>query len=399
MCSYVPSSLISVFLYVLMMMCVVHRSNGVPFISEHKIALLHLHDDAPFFSDLGALTLSNKRRYAIRHGYEMVLHTSSETEGLFAIADCSQAGAIRRHDSCYVEDKDFAIDERAATFGKIKLAINACRGRKGYWMLWSDADAMIVNQSIALTDVIDDRFDMGLTVDWLMINAGVMLIKCSKWSVDFLKNIYKAREFDKAQALDQSAIQYFVDNEKNREQHVQYMPKWSINVYTEEYRAGDFILHMAGKLYEATTGGALAVAHQFDILSRAHDIEDVKAFFHSQYFLNFYSGICVQNTNDAMDSECKPEDARRRKLNEALASMSSASRYRHVAMRYYWLQNWKDEHDVGDWGEDREMFDALKQTKMEDDYNEKEVVGLRSSNYDQTSEETKISGQESHDEL
>lgn len=47
------------------------------------VALLHMHDGAPFFLRLGALTLANKRRYAERHGYEMVAHVPEGTDGLF----------------------------------------------------------------------------------------------------------------------------------------------------------------------------------------------------------------------------------------------------------------------------------------------------------------------------
>lgn len=67
-------------------------------------------------------------------------------------------------------------------------------------MLWSDADALFVNQSIPLSDIIDDAYDIMLTEDWLMINAGVMLFKCSPWTVQFLKKVYTDRSFDKVSA-------------------------------------------------------------------------------------------------------------------------------------------------------------------------------------------------------
>lgn len=47
------------------------------------VALVHMHDGAPFFLRLGGLTLANKRRYAARHGYEMVAHVPEGTDGLF----------------------------------------------------------------------------------------------------------------------------------------------------------------------------------------------------------------------------------------------------------------------------------------------------------------------------
>eukprot|EP00178_Gracilaria_changii_P004269 TRINITY_DN1670_c0_g1_i1.p1 TRINITY_DN1670_c0_g1~~TRINITY_DN1670_c0_g1_i1.p1 ORF type:complete len:392 (+),score=64.29 TRINITY_DN1670_c0_g1_i1:4838-6013(+) len=364
--------------------------------SVHKIALLHLHDNAPFFAELGSLTLANKQRYATRHDYEMVSHTPSGSHGLFQRAKCSDPQVVKRGNECYKQDAPFQIDRRAPTFGKIKLALSACVGRKGFWLLWSDADAMIVNQSIPLTNLIDDRYDMAITVDWLMINAGVILLKCSKWSVAFLKRVYAAREFDNARALDQSALQHFFDAEPELKQHVKFIPKWTMNVYTEEYRPGDFLLHMAGKLYEATVPGALAVAHQFDILSTVEDREDIEAFFRTQYLLNTYSGQCIQDSEDARDSECKPHDEKRRKLKEALILMSSPSRYRHVALRYYWMPDWKDAYDSEDWNEGSVAFEASKPLPAERDFEEEsELADLGGAMEGKDDDELGVS----HDEL
>lgn len=55
----------------------------------------------------------------------------------------------------------------------------------------------MVNQSIKLEDsIIDDRYDFILTKDWLMLNAGMLLLKCSDWMENFLAQVYDAKEFD-----------------------------------------------------------------------------------------------------------------------------------------------------------------------------------------------------------
>ena len=327
--------------------------------SKEKIALLHLHDGAYFFKGLGQISLSNKARYAARHGYELVSHTPSGTTGLWASAACDMPNAVRRSNGCFVPANDFNIDARAPTFGKIKLARAACKGRSGYWLLWTDADALVVNQTVPLTTVIDDRFDVLVSADWLMINAGMMLFKCTDWTAAFLDTVYAAREFDKARALDQSAFQHHFDSLPDAAQHVGYAPKHKLNVYVEEYRPGDFLLHMAGKLYEATVAGATAIAMQFDLLSMIDDIKDIRAFFDTYYMLNYYSGICTVSGH-AGDSSCKPTDPGRLKLNETLGAISSPDRYRHVGMRYYWLQNWKDKHDTADWDSNRAIFNPAE---------------------------------------
>lgn len=343
--------------------------SSIPKFSERKIVLLHLHDRAFFFSRLGALTLANKARYVLRHGYELAYHTPQHTDGLWKSVSCDSpeattapgtnlhAGETDRS-SCVAPDNSFHIDRRAPTFGKIKLALAACKTRPGYWALWTDADAMIVNQTMVLESIIDDRYDMHITTDWLMINAGMILFKCSDWTQKFLQRVYDARQFDNARALDQSAFQHFFDTEPDMKSHLKNLPKHAMNVYTEEYQPGDFLLHMAGKLYEATTTGTNALAHQFDLLSMIDDYEDVAAFFRGPYLLNFYSGICNEtDTRYEQLSDCKPEDPRRIQLEEPLIHMSSPNRYRHVGLRYYWLHRWTDKYDIKGWNDNRLIFD------------------------------------------
>lgn len=384
------AALLQALVAVLLLQLVACISTKPPNRSARKIALLHMHDGVPFFHELGALTLSNKLRYAIRHGYELAAHSPHGTEGLWtqdksASPPCKGNGLFHRGNACYRENRKFQIDKRAATFGKIKLALAACQGREGYWVLWSDADALIVNQSVELESVIDDRYDILVSVDWLMINAGVMLFKCSLWTESFLKRVYAAREFDKARALDQSAFQHFFDEDPGTKEHVKFVPKYAINVYVEEYRPGDFLLHMAGKLYEATTAGAIALAHQFDVLSMVEHVEDVAAFFRSPYVLNMYSGICTDPNTP--DSECQPGDPRRLQLKEPLQSMSTPKRYRHVALRYYWMPDWTDKYDTEGWNNGRKVFDPSNR------------AGLQRGDDSSADEVDDTNGEASHDEL
>ncbi len=319
-----------------------------PVLSRDKIALLHMVDNVWFFQELAEVVLRNKRRYARRHNFEVVTHTPHETSGLWAPAACDAPGAQKRNDGkCYVPTSDFELDKRAPTFGKIKLALSACVGRDDYWLLWSDADAMIVNQTRSLLDVVDDAYDILVAKDWFMINAGVLLFRCSPWNIEFLKRVYAARQFDKANALDQSAFNSFFEQDPEVRKHVKFVPKWLINVYTEEYRAGDFIIHFAGKLYEATPEGITAIARQFDVLSRVDEPEKVAAFFDTQYMLNYYSGTCVMGPPEKdPNRECRPDDPRRMKLPEPLKAFSTPNRYRQLEYRSPGHAGWTDPYDT-----------------------------------------------------
>lgn len=316
--------------------------------SKPRVALLHMHDGAWFFQRLGSLTLANKRRYADRWRYDMVSVTPEGARGvLHPVSECPPGETA----PCFAPNPSFDIDHaRAATFGKIALARAACVGRKDHWLFWSDADAMVVNQSIPLESIIDDGYDLIFAYDWLMLNAGMLFMKCSEWTDAFLTKVYDAREFDKARALDQSSFQSHLDHLPPAElaAHVKVLPKHAMNVYLEEYRPGDFLLHMAGKLYEATEAGLWAIAQQFDVLSRVDDVRDVASFFSTVHVLNYYSGTCNRNVRPH-EHACSPNDDRRIRLREPLGSMSTPDRYRHVGLRYYWMPNWKDKYDVPGW--------------------------------------------------
>lgn len=318
-----------------------------PPVSADKVALLHMVNNVWFFQELAEIALRNKRHYARRHGYEVIAHTPHETSGLFKPSACDASGATRRGDSCYVPDDSFKLDKRAPTFGKIKLALSACVGREDYWLLWSDADAMIVNQTHSLLEVADDAYDVIVASDWFMINAGVMMFRCSPWNMKFLQRVYDAREFDNANALDQSAFNSFFTHDAEAKPHVKHVPKWLINVYTEEYRPGDFIIHFAGKLYEATPEGITAIARQFDVLSRLDGVDKVKSFFDTRYLLNYFSGTCSMPAPEKdPNRDCQPDDHRRIRLPEPLGAMSSPNRYRQLSYRSPRMPMWKDPNDV-----------------------------------------------------
>lgn len=133
-----------------------------------------MYDSVSFFARLGNLSGVNKLRYAKRHGYDMIFSTPLKTSGILEPIDCKlqSSDPITGPDAngkCWAEDKQFDIDHtRAPTFGKIKLAVAACQGRENGWLLWSDADALIVNQTMPLEAIIDDGFDLMIAYDWLV---------------------------------------------------------------------------------------------------------------------------------------------------------------------------------------------------------------------------------------
>lgn len=129
-----------------------------------------MYDGVWFFQRLGTLTGNNKRRYAARFGYDFIIVAPQIREGILAEEPCDGNWHRKTQDGkCWKNDTTFDIDHsRAPTFGKIKLALAACNGRDNAWLLWSDADALIINQTVPLESIIDDGYDLILAYDWLV---------------------------------------------------------------------------------------------------------------------------------------------------------------------------------------------------------------------------------------
>lgn len=133
-----------------------------------------MYNQVTFFQRLGFLTGTNKARYAARHGYDMIFSTPRKTAGIYKPISCDAdrntiVAGPDENGQCWQDDRHFQIDHsRAPTFGKLKLALAACRGRQNGWLLWTDADALVVNQSVPLESIIDDGYDIMFAYDWLV---------------------------------------------------------------------------------------------------------------------------------------------------------------------------------------------------------------------------------------
>src|SRR3990167_2094671 len=101
---------------------------------------------------------------------------------------------------------------------------------------------------------------MVITKDHKGINAGVWMIKNSKWSHNFLANWYETGTLfvtdptiTFGRSGDQDTLKHLLKSEENAQQ-VKILPQCSFNSYpywreswTGVYMKGDFMLHLAGK--------------------------------------------------------------------------------------------------------------------------------------------------------
>ena len=188
------------------------------------------------------VSVSNKKAYCEKHDYNFVLFSESLDE------------------------------DRPAPWSKIK-AMEEVLDSSSDWAVWIDADAFIMNDEIKLNSIIDDEFDLIIAVDGFTINSGVFLLKNTKNSKDFLKEVYEKDWAVNHPWWEQAAITEYI-NEPNslkvkmigQKEMNAYPPtdkedtsgkQWTrtrneLFFYNQEradkgiYEEGDFILHFAG---------------------------------------------------------------------------------------------------------------------------------------------------------
>lgn len=74
----------------------------------------------------------------------------------------------------------------------IKLALVVCVGRGRAWWISSDADALVVNQTLELEKVIDVAYEVTLAYVWLILNTITIRLQCSPWKLRSLERVLQA---------------------------------------------------------------------------------------------------------------------------------------------------------------------------------------------------------------
>jgi hypothetical protein len=177
-----------------------------------RIGVLTAYNDD--IAEMGRLAEQNHRRYCLCHGYSFVCETSG--------FDTS----------------------RKPPWSKI-LFLRKHLPRFD-WMLWLDADTLIMNPATPLHSFLADDVDLIISEDWNGINAGVFFMRHTPWSLDFLQRIWNQTDFNNHGWLEQAAMRHLLSISASDRQHVRVVPHTQFNTYLPDYREGDFLLHFAG---------------------------------------------------------------------------------------------------------------------------------------------------------
>jgi hypothetical protein len=122
------------------------------------------------------------------------------------------------------------------------------------WLMWIDADAMVMNHTIRLERLIDSAYENAhliISRDENGLNAGVFLLKNCDDSMKFLEEVdSKKSEFISRRYPEQEAMQDCL-----RYLGTAYVPTWVLNQFWCTWMPGDFIIHHAGGSVEDKVKG------------------------------------------------------------------------------------------------------------------------------------------------
>lgn len=184
-----------------------------------KIAILIIAADV--MDSARDLSIQNKREYASRHGYDV--HVLTEAD---------------------VQIQGFP---RAKPWLKIPFIASLLSEYEYVWSL--DLDTLIVDMSVDIERLTDDRFDLIVGVDQNGINTGSFLLKNSAWSWLFLYTWWLEDNVEPLGWWEQSAIHKMSKNELIGN-HIKRVKQQEFNSYEGNIMMHPdelpFVLHFAG---------------------------------------------------------------------------------------------------------------------------------------------------------
>jgi len=143
---------------------------------------------------IGSLCEKVNRCYAEKHSYEFL----SEVLPLSAM---SEAIAPKKHCTWY----------KIALLKKLFADVSYLESKQIQYIMWIDADAIVVDHSTRLTDIIDrcGGRDLIIAEDMnagCLINAGVFMLRTTRWSRSFINDVWDCVKYDDVTYYEQSAI-------------------------------------------------------------------------------------------------------------------------------------------------------------------------------------------------
>jgi hypothetical protein len=184
------------------------------------LTLVTLHDEK--MAGVGVVTAGALRDYARRHGYGFIHH-----ERLLEPA-------------------------RHPAWNKILALRDAVVRQKQGWVMWVDADAMVMNWRVRAESLIRDGHDLIFASDFNGLVSGIFLVRCCAWTVKFLDTVFFLGDLVKdpdrfGPKWEQNTIKHVLENFAGFQSRIAILPEKVMNSSPDNFQPGDFILHLGVK--------------------------------------------------------------------------------------------------------------------------------------------------------
>lgn len=198
------------------------------------IALLSFLMSAAWCSDIAVITITvgekfqedttigvnNKREYCEKHGYH------------------------------FINCKKILDEKRKIAWSKVLFTQNLMEHDDYKWIMWIDADTLIMDMNKKIEDIIDENYDLIIGNEGTEICSGVYFIRNCKWSKKFLEDVYDEDKYMAGRLTDHEA---FDETYKAHHLfHTKVLPLRELSAYAPEhegapaemyYKPGDYVIH------------------------------------------------------------------------------------------------------------------------------------------------------------
>lgn len=199
----------------------------------------------------------------------------------------------------FFDEEDVVDTTRPLTWSKIKIIQ---RHLPSYdYIVWIDGDTLIMNDKIKLDNLINfdmKEKDIMIAQDYTMINTGVMFIKNTEWTINFLNLVYNQTDFINHSNHEQAAFSHILDkNIFDAKYHIKVLPlqeQNKINSYWYTYQFNNcFILHFPGYWKDGQDYGLSQALNDYCPIQK--DDETEETYRKRMKLLEFYNSTVIQS--------------------------------------------------------------------------------------------------------
>lgn len=192
-------------------------ANGETAHEAGPVTVVTLHDDG--MASVGRLTSAAWQAYARARNYGFIGH-------------------------------DRLLDPaRHPAWNKILAVRQAVAAQREGWVMWVDADAMVMNHRVRVEDLLPPDRDLVFASDFNGLCSGVFLVRCSEWTLQFLDAIFFLGDLNHdpdgfGPKWEQNTIKLVLKNFAGCAERVTLLPQRQLNSSIDLFQQGDFILHL-----------------------------------------------------------------------------------------------------------------------------------------------------------